>query len=85
MVVLFLHTSEPSGEKTERATVIDFFFFFFVSTSLPERQRATSLLICHLVKLPLSSLGLRLKNLPILPKYERAIPFTNRILYGKTQ
>lgn len=49
MVVLSLYTSEPSGDKTEFATVID--FFFFVSTSFSERQRATALLRCHLAKL----------------------------------
>lgn len=58
---------------------------FFVSTSFSERQHATALLSCRLAKLPLSSLGLLLKNLSILPIYESAVPSTNRIFYGKTQ
>lgn len=79
MVVLSLHTGEPSGDKTE------FDFFFFASPSLSERQHATALLSCHLAKLPPSSLALWLKNLLILPTCESAIPSTNRIFYGKTQ
>lgn len=72
----------PQGIKQN---LLQWLIFFFVSTSFSERQRATALLRCHLAKLRLCSLGLWLKNFPILTKYERAIPSTNRVLYGETQ